>query len=513
MTSANPNFNLASAPINLNPVSTPEIIQLGVGDTLPLDMLLAHLILMGMGSDVGDPDNMSLTMEAFNRQAALTTPVFKGPQGNPGPSAQPLIFEHRIVLQEDDLPTDLGDTVADLGRYYVMPVFDDTTGAMIATTIYVWMGTVIEWVQLPVGTSGPGGPYPNIQPSLIMQPDGTIGPTDTASWLAVDDTDAYAPQLQFNLQTPQGLPGGGAALGSLINVDTTGASAGDLLFVATYTTPGPPAGVQAFLDTSVSTTLAPGTYTYGVTCTLPNGETTASTASVTLVNNSASAPEVIWDLPPGNIGFRIYRSQVNQATLTELVGVQPVGSKYTEFVDLNAPSIAASPPTVPDFPAGDPVWVAQALEPSIPLLYTVPSSAFNNAIGIEYAQVQPTVCTYAVPPQPYPWVPIVFGSLTVSGAYIAQNPLLVGAHIMVGDPINGTLLADGRSQSGGTIIITPGTGNTAYEPTTIIVPANHVGSQGTIYVVLDNDGLGGVYDFNSAGAQLFIMVLPVNTVI
>jgi hypothetical protein len=43
------------------------------------------------------------------------------------------------------------------------------------------------------------------------------------------------------------------------------------------------------------------------------------------------------------------------------------------------------------------------------------------------------------------------------------------------------------------------------------VPANHTGSNGTLYVNLVNRGLAAVYDYNAANSQLFVMVVPATT--
>jgi hypothetical protein len=43
---------------------------------------------------------------------------------------------------------------------------------------------------------------------------------------------------------------------------------------------------------------------------------------------------------------------------------------------------------------------------------------------------------------------------------------------------------------------------------TCIVPANHVGTQGDLYVDLWNEGALGAYSFNNQNAQLLVIVLP-----
>jgi len=44
-----------------------------------------------------------------------------------------------------------------------------------------------------------------------------------------------------------------------------------------------------------------------------------------------------------------------------------------------------------------------------------------------------------------------------------------------------------------------------------VVPANHSSpAQGTIYVILYNDGQVGLYQFNPTDAQIMVLIMPVN---
>jgi hypothetical protein len=45
--------------------------------------------------------------------------------------------------------------------------------------------------------------------------------------------------------------------------------------------------------------------------------------------------------------------------------------------------------------------------------------------------------------------------------------------------------------------------------TTAVVPANHTGGQGTIYVTITNDGEIGSWKFNHQDAQLIVFCMPV----
>ena len=71
---------------------------------------------------------------------------------------------------------------------------------------------------------------------------------------------------------------------------------------------------------------------------------------------------------------------------------------------------------------------------------------------------------------------------------------------------------------GGAVTLLPQTSSTAsasqaMSPTNSValVPANHTGNAGTLYVNLVNEGMAAVYDFNSTNAQLFVLVCPIGT--
>lgn len=177
-----------------------ETIELANYDTIPVDEILAYLYMMGIITDVNDPNKIAYTMEAFNIQPVITVPVLKGAQGIPGANAIALHFRNQLITDLDQLPTDLGDTNADLGRFWLYPVVDLSSGDKIATIIYLWTGVKNGplsgitglgqgWVQIPVGVPGPPGPYPNLSQAqlALTEPGNGEGPDDSSSWVAVND--------------------------------------------------------------------------------------------------------------------------------------------------------------------------------------------------------------------------------------------------------------------------------------------------------------------------------------
>lgn len=166
---------------------------------------------------------------------------------------------------------------------------------------------------------------------------------------------------------------------------------------------------------------------------------------------------------------------------------------------------------------GLPVWQPMTIGDISVQPYTVPESAFSSYGGISTSKQ--TVCTFAIPANPWPWKPLVWGQLEIFGLELSANPLLIGVEVLLGDPKNGTLIATGYGNSlGGVVTIVPHTStsnntNLAMTPSnsTALVPKNHTGTQGTIYVNLVNDGLAAVYDFNANNSQLFVMACPAST--
>lgn len=200
-----------------------ETIPLGDYDQIPIAEILKNLFFEGLAVNINDPQRIALTMDARQLAAVLTVPVLQGGQGNQGNDALTLHFKNQYITDLDQLPTDLGDSNADLGRMWLYSIIDTDTGNPIATTIFVWTGIrngtlsgipglAQGWIQLPVGTPGSPGPYPDIDPNLVVQTPGSgLGPNGTDSWVAVTT-------LATQIITIDGTPtAGGFTLTATIN--------------------------------------------------------------------------------------------------------------------------------------------------------------------------------------------------------------------------------------------------------------------------------------------------------
>jgi hypothetical protein len=494
-----------------------EIIQLNIGDTIPLAQVMSNLIMMGIVTDVNNPNMFASTMQAFQNQAVLTVPVLQGPQGIPGQLTFALRWQNDNLTQPAQLPTNLTDLPADLGKFWVFGV-TGPGGTLIATTMYVWWGTAIGFRQLPVGAPGPPGPYPMITPRLVLQVPGSgLGPGGVDSW--VDPSGPVSnPVLTFNIAAPAGVQGPSAALGSCPDVDFVShiPLPGDVVMCSSNVTPGAPSALS-IVPHNTGGTLAAGTYFYVVTAYMPNGETARSNEVTTgVITGSTNSVTLSWTVPSGGgaIGYKVYRGTVTGAE-NVLVAIVP-GAATTTFTDIGAPVTPGMPPSV-GVVAGLPIWRAVTQTALQPVFYTIPESAFHSQAGLSGSTV--TIATFAVPPQPFAWKPLVFGQMQLFGINISLTPLLVGAEVLLGSPNTGVQVAQGFGNAAGYVSIIPQPSDTGHPSAAITplnayakVPANHTGATtGTLYCNLVNQGLAGLYDFNNANSGLVVVVMPVPT--
>lgn len=148
-----------------------------------------------------------------------------------------------------------------------------------------------------------------------------------------------------------------------------------------------------------------------------------------------------------------------------------------------------------------------------PKIYSVPEAAFTNYTGLT---TRHQIGSFAVPPQPWSWTPVVFGHIRAIGIELDTDPLILGSEVRLGDAMSGTLIARGFGNISTYAHIVPHystqqSPNDAISPENNVarVPANHTGTAGTVYVNLFNDGLMGAYNFSKTNAQLLVMVVPV----
>lgn len=209
----------------------PQYQALSVGDIIPLATVLTNTYFMGVVTDPNVPNQFAATMEMFGDTAVITVPVLVGPPGKPGEPMFALRFQNdplTVYPTPQDLPT-LTNTEADIGKYWIFATRDEE-GNTIGTAMYVWYGT--EYRQMPVGSQGPPGPYPVIDPLLVAEPPGSNnGPNGESSWVEVAGGIAN-PTWTLHAAYPigpQGLPGNALSQAGDVDFVTRAPAPGDFL--------------------------------------------------------------------------------------------------------------------------------------------------------------------------------------------------------------------------------------------------------------------------------------------
>jgi hypothetical protein len=135
-----------------------------------------------------------------------------GPTGPAGESQFPLMLQPEVFGDPSQLPTDLTNTNADIGRYWLIDV-TGPGGAVISSGAYIWFGT--EFRVLPFGTQGPPGPYGVISPYVSL-----IGADETSQLVVTGEGTSASPYLAtMELSVPPGPQGPCAPLASMADFD------------------------------------------------------------------------------------------------------------------------------------------------------------------------------------------------------------------------------------------------------------------------------------------------------
>jgi hypothetical protein len=494
-------------------------VQLNIGDTVPLGQAMVNLIVMGLVTDINNPNMFAIKPQAFQKQAVLEADGLQGIQGIPGQLTFALRWQNDNLIQPSQLPTTLTNLPRDVGKFWIFGVTDQN-GNTVATIMYVWWGTVIGFRSLPVGTPGPVGRYPLITPNVVLQiPGSGLGPNGADSWVAVTGP-VSNPVYTYNIASPLGPTGPPSPLATWPDVDFVSHPPvpGDVLVCSSSSVPDAPTGL-GILPHNTGGTLAAGIYFYVVTAYMPNGQETLPSNEVTTdtMTGNTNTVDLFWNSVPAGVqpvGYKVYRG-TSIGAQNRLVATI-ANSAATSFTDTGAATTAGIPPFAGAPVAGRSIWRAVTPNPIFPAFYTVPESSFTALFGIDGSNQ--TIATFAVPPQPYPWKPLVFGQMQIFGLNFSLNPFLVGAEVLLGDPDQkkGIQVAQGFGNDEGYVTLLPQP-STPDAPSAAItsdnkfayVPANHVGTAGTLYCNLVNQGMFGLFDFNKANSGLAVVTIPV----
>lgn len=144
---------------------------LQIGDKVYLGRFLANVNAFGVISDLDTPDQVQFTIEGYGSNATLSTSALVGPAGPAGTSAPLGNRQFPVLDSVDDLPNNLTDDQVDLGKYWVIRVFDADANE-IGSNWAMWNGSAYELYK--EGEPGQAGPVPNITPTFeLVTPDVT----------------------------------------------------------------------------------------------------------------------------------------------------------------------------------------------------------------------------------------------------------------------------------------------------------------------------------------------------
>jgi hypothetical protein len=210
----------------------------------------------------------------------------------------------------------------------------------------------------------------------------------------------------------------------------------------------------------------------------------------------------------------------------------PVGlvSPMATFPDVDEKTV---PPVVGDLlmftgkytADGNMIWAPGGLGGQLPTTWSMPESAFTAFTGIIPPNANGVaIGSFSVPPQPFPWTPIVWGHIGETGGSLSTDPFMLGCQVLLGDPTRGIQIARGMGTTLGCVNIFPHYSSSANNQNNrnkslapnngyAVVPANHGNpAMGTVYINLWNDGQAGAVQFQPKGAQLFLMLQPMGPI-
>jgi len=137
----------------------------GTGDVVYLTQALAKMSFYGVVTDASTPDQFSASMELQGDQGVVSLPVLVGQQGASGQPCFALRLQTDLSVNDAaDLPKNLTNSEADLGKYFVIDDLD-AEGHVIGSSAYIWFGQK-AWRRIQIGSPGPPGPIPVITPTV-----------------------------------------------------------------------------------------------------------------------------------------------------------------------------------------------------------------------------------------------------------------------------------------------------------------------------------------------------------
>lgn len=185
-----------------------------IGELQYVKSVLVNTHVFGLVTDGDTPDGFSATFEITGDNGVLVVPALTGDPGPPGQNAFALRLQLSTIDDPLDLPETLGNTEADIGKYWMIDDVDGD-GNVIGSSAYIWFGD--HYRRMMMGSPGPAGPVPIMTWNVHA-----VQPTDlNQSNRVVQTGDAYRPTLDLFLNLPPGEPGPASRLALCPDVDMT----------------------------------------------------------------------------------------------------------------------------------------------------------------------------------------------------------------------------------------------------------------------------------------------------
>lgn len=461
-----------------------------LGQMVYLKSILTNVHLYGVMTDGETPDQVTATLEVQGENATLSLGVLQGPPGRPGQNAFALRLQNSMIDDPEDLPQNLTEDSEDVGKYWIMNHYGDPVNEIQQITISGGP-TAGTWFLIFDGQPTAAIPYnaTAAQVQAALESLTNIGVGDVS--VNAGGPGVYSVTFQNtlgNINVPLMVANGALLEGG----------SGPAVVVQTRQEGGPKLiGSRAYIwfgdHYKVLMMGSEG----------PPGPVPIITPSVVLIDPDSDEESWVdvtgdaympsWQMhlkaPRGPRGYNTRLDLLEDVDMTDA----PINGQVLAFNGTK--------------------WKPQFVGAIIPRPYIVPEASFNNYEGIS---TRAPIGSFAIPAQLFPWKPIVWGKIRAVGLELDSDPLIIGCEVRLGHPTTGQLVARGFGNVSGWTVLTPHTStpstpSVAMTPDneTALVPANHTGNNGTLYINLYNDGLAGIYLFNKANAQLFVQVNPV----
>ena len=477
---------------------TAPVITPGMGEMVYLKSVLSNIHIFGCVSDGDTPDQFCATLEISGDNATMSLAALVGPPGPPGQNAFALRLQKSIIDDPEDLPQNLTDDEEDQGKYWVMNHYDTQdeqhqvtiTGAPTSGTWkYKWDGEAVATAALARNATAD-----QVESAIAALPYVGLGNVDVEGVAGGPYLIKYK-GAKGAMDIPHGvadgtLLGGGTAPAATCTVTVEGGNVltgsrayiwfGDHYKVLMMGSQGPVGPVPNI--------------TWRVELLDPDGSVDSYMQQTgTMLSPTVTA---FLKVPRGPVGPATSLANAPDVDLSSPATIGQVlgwGGRYTD--------------------SGEQLFEPISVGAIVPRPYIVPQAAFNNFEGLS---TRAPIGNFAIPPQDFPWKPIVWGKIRAVGLELDSDPLIIGCEVRLGHPTTGQLVARGFGNVSGWTILTPHT-STPSDPSAALTPDNdtaldnshHTGNDGTLYINLYNDGLTGVYIFNKNNAQLFCQVNPV----